>query len=175
MARAQDKQSLIESANQKFLDLVELIKLDDSILLADFKFETKKTEAHWKRDKNIRDVLYHVYRWHHLLLNWVISNINDEKVPFLPSPYNWKNYAKMNEEFFAECQNIPLEEVVLLFSESHGDVMNIIYRFSDNELFNKGVFPWTGTTTLASYCISATASHYDWASKKIKLHIKSFK
>lgn len=27
-------------------------------------------------------------------------------------------------------------------------------------------------TNLGSYCVSATASHYDWAMKKIKKHIK---
>jgi hypothetical protein len=34
-------------------------------------------------------------------------------------------------------------------------------------------FPWTGGATLGAYCVSATASHYDWAMKKIKAHIKT--
>ena len=29
-------------------------------------------------------------------------------------------------------------------------------------------FDWTGNTTLGSYFISSTASHYDWAIKKNK-------
>ncbi|MFC2579722.1 MAG: ClbS/DfsB family four-helix bundle protein, partial [Bacteroidota bacterium] len=36
-----------------------------------------------------------------------------------------------------------------------------------------GVFDWTGTSTLGAYCVSATASHYDWAIKKIKVHIRT--
>ncbi|MGO3678157.1 MAG: ClbS/DfsB family four-helix bundle protein, partial [Microbacteriaceae bacterium] len=34
-------------------------------------------------------------------------------------------------------------------------------------------FPWTGTTSLGSYCVSATSSHYDWAIKKIRAHIRA--
>jgi len=43
----------------------------------------------------------------------------------------------------------------------------------DDELFQKKHFSWTGTSTLGSYCVSVTASHYDWAMKKIKQHIKT--
>ena len=44
------------------------------------------------------------------------------------------------------------------------------YRRVDNKYY-----AWTGTTSLGSYCVSATASHYDWALKKIKKHQKTLK
>lgn len=53
--------------------------------------------------------------------------------------------------------------------------MALIETFSNDELFAKGAFDWTGTSTLGAYCVSATSSHYDWAMKKIKLHIKTGK
>lgn len=40
----------------------------------DFSNSLSKKEAHWKRDKNLRDVLVHLYEWHQLLLNWVDAN-----------------------------------------------------------------------------------------------------
>ena len=175
MARAKDKIELINSANEKYLSLIKLLDIEDAILLSDFNFTITGSEAHWKRDKNIRDVLFHLYRWHQLLLDWLIANINGEEKSFLPSGYNWKNYSKMNEEFFAQGQEFNFDEVNAMLAESHNDVINVICRFSDNELFNKNVFSFTGTTTLGSYCISATSSHYDWAMKKIKLHIKTAK
>jgi hypothetical protein len=56
------------------------------------------------------------------------------------------------------------------------EVLNTKFDFSDDfsneELFTKQHFHWTGTTTLGSYCISALSSHYDWATKKIRAHIK---
>ncbi|MDR1911573.1 MAG: ClbS/DfsB family four-helix bundle protein, partial [Helicobacteraceae bacterium] len=37
-----------------------------------------------------------------------------------------------------------------------------------DELFTKNKYEWTGTTSLGSYLISATSSHYDWGLKTIK-------
>ena len=50
-----------------------------------------------------------------------------------------------------------------------------IERFSNDELFSKKYFDWTGTTTLGSYCVSATSSHYDWAIKDIKKALKKYR
>lgn len=35
-------------------------------------------ETHWSRDKNLRDVLVHLYEWHQLLLSWIKANLNGE-------------------------------------------------------------------------------------------------
>ena len=37
----------------------------------DFSGDDRKKEAYWKRDKNLRGVLMHLYEWHQLLLNWL--------------------------------------------------------------------------------------------------------
>ena len=37
----------------------------------DFSGDDRKKEAYWKRDKNLRGVLIHLYEWHQLLLNWL--------------------------------------------------------------------------------------------------------
>jgi hypothetical protein len=125
------------------------------------------------RDKNLRDVLVHLYEWHQLLLNWVRSNRAWNATNFLPEPYNWKTYPQMNVEFWKKHQTTPFEEAVALLKKSHADVMELIETFSDEELFTKKFFPWTGTTHLGSYVISSTSSHYDWAMKKMKQHMKN--
>jgi hypothetical protein len=38
---------------------------------------------------------------------------------------------------------------------------------------NDGLLKRAGGSTLGAYCVSVTASHYDWAMKKIKAHIKT--
>ncbi|MDH6354255.1 hypothetical protein M2132_000582 [Dysgonomonas sp. PH5-45] len=165
MARPTTKQGLIEAANSQFDKLWKLIdSMPKEKQLAVFSFED--------RDKNLRDVLIHLYEWHRLLQNWLRSNRAGNAVNFLPEPYNWKTYPKMNIEFWEKHQTTPLEDAVTLLKESHADVMKLIEPFTDEELFIKKYFPWTGTTNLGSYCISATSSHYDWAIKKLKKHIK---
>ena len=176
MPRAETKTELITAANgqwDKLWKLVGSIPGGAQSVIFNFGYDPKQKEAHWKRDKNLRDVLIHLYEWHQLLLNWTAANLNGESKLFLPEPYNWKTYGDMNVEFWNKHQSTTYNEAETHLRESHGKVMALIDTLSDEELFKKKHFPWTGTSTLGSYCVSVTASHYDWAMKKIKAYIKS--
>jgi len=176
MPRASTKAELTTAANEQWNKLWKLI---DSIsggaqsVIFDFGDDPKLKEAHWKRDKNLRDVLVHLYEWHQLLLNWVTSNQSGTVKPFLPEPYNWKTYGDMNVEFWKKHQSMAYEDAADLLRDSHAKVMTLIETFTNEELFGRKHFAWTGTSTLGSYCVSVTASHYDWAMKKIKQHSKT--
>lgn len=176
MPRPRTKQDLMCVGNEQFRKLFELM---DSITEEqqrenfNFKEELLGKEAHWKRDKNIRDVLIHLYEWHQLLLNWVENNQNENPKPFLLEGYNWKTYGDMNIEFWKKHQNTTYEEARELVRETHKKVMQLAETFSNDELFSKGVYKWVGGSTLGSYFVSVTSSHYDWAMKKIKLYIKN--
>lgn len=165
MPRPTTKKQLNAGAEENFIKLFALI---DSFSPE----EQAKIFAFDDRDRNIRDVLVHLFEWHQLLLNWVKENQSGNKVNFLPDPYNWKTYPEMNIEIWKKHQNTPYDKSVTLLKKSHSDVLNLIESFSDEELFTRKFFTWTGTTTLGSYCVSATSSHYDWAIKKIKKHKK---
>ena len=151
MARATTKADLTASANGQFDKMWKLIdSMSEEQQKAAFAEEmaTAGKETHWSRD---------------------------ERKPFLPEPYNWKTYPAMNVGFWKKHQNTPLEEAKAKLRESHKDVMALIEQFSNDELFAKGTLAWTGTSPLGAYCVSTAASHYDWAMKKIKLHIKTSK
>lgn len=165
MPRPTTKQDLIIAANEQFKKLNSLIdSMPEEKQHAAFSFED--------RDKNLRDVLIHLYEWHQLLLNWISANKAGNAASFLPDPYNWKTYPKMNVGFWEKHQTTPLDKAKSLLNESHSEVLKLIESFTNEELFTKKHFAWTGTTSLGSYCVSATSSHYDWAIKKIKKHIK---
>lgn len=166
MARATTKKDLHQDSAANFDKLFALI---DSMTIE----QQEKTFSFEDRDQNIRDVLVHLWEWHQLLLRWIRSNVAGEKANFLPEPYNWKTYPKMNIEFWEKHQKTPYGEAITLLKESHTEVMKLVDIFSNEQLFEKKIFPWTGTTTLGSYCVSATTSHYEWAMKKIKTHKKS--
>ncbi|RDH46401.1 ClbS/DfsB family four-helix bundle protein [Zooshikella ganghwensis] len=176
MARPSTKKEMIEAANINFTKLWQLIdSMPDESFKKDFYFsnDPKKKEAHWKRDKNLRDVLVHLYEWHQLLLSWIKSNTAGKKRNFLPEPYTWKTYGEMNIEIWKKHQNTSLEKAKKLLNESHASVLEVIQAFSDEALFTKQYFDWTGTTTLGSYCVSAMSSHYEWAIKKLRAHHKN--
>lgn len=178
MPRATTKTDLVKTANEQFGALWKLVdSLSGGVQNASFNFGDdfvlKQKEAHWGRDKNVRDVLVHLYEWHKLLLNWVRCNKSGVSEPFLPKPYNWKTYGQMNVEFWQKHQTTPYELSQKMLKESHAEVMKMIETFPDDELFEKAHFAWVGTSSLGSYCVSVTSSHYDWAMKKIKQHIKT--
>ena len=62
-----------------------------------------------------------------------------------------------------------------MLNKSHEAVMSLVASLTNEELFSKHVFKWVGGSTLGSYFVSATSSHYDWAMKKLKAHQKNVK
>jgi len=124
MPRPAIKSDLIKTANEQF---DELWKLIDSIAEkeqeADFNFGEdflqKQKEAHWVRDRNLRDILVHLYEWHQLLINWVNFNQNGESKSFIPKPYNFKTYGQMNIMLWEKHQTTSYEKSKTMLKESH--------------------------------------------------------
>ena len=74
MPRPATKTDLITAANEQFdkmWALIESMTEEEFGIPFDFGDDPRDKEAHWKRDKNLRDILVHLYEWHQLLLNWV--------------------------------------------------------------------------------------------------------
>ncbi|TLD85758.1 ClbS/DfsB family four-helix bundle protein [Helicobacter sp. MIT 05-5294] len=130
-----------------------------------------------ERDKTLRDILVHLLEWQKLLLHFVQTNLSKttDFVPFLPAPYNFRTYPKMNQEIWHKHQKTSLDDAKTMLHKSHHDCIEMIEKLPENELFVKKHYAWCGTTSLGSYCVSATSSHYDWAIKTIKKALKSHK
>lgn len=174
MSKPQSKSELIEAATVNYHLLMDFIaSMTEKELNTPFDFsKTTKKEAHWKRDKNLRDVLVHLYEWHKLLLEWLENNRKGVRKPFLMEGYNWKSYGDMNMVFWRNCQNLSLEDAMERFKASYQDVMKELDAMTNEELFSRNVYDWVGGSTIGSYFISNTSSHYDWAMKKLKAHRK---
>ena len=134
-ARATTKPDLINAANEQFEKMWKLLDAmsdDEKNAIFDFDDTIKQKEAHWKRDKNLRDVLVHLYEWHQLLLNWVTANQSGEEKPFIPAPYNWKTYGQMNVGFWEKHQLTTLHNSIEMVKESHRSVIKMIDGFSND-------------------------------------------
>lgn len=174
MARPTTKSDLLQTSEEQFDKLQTLLgTLSEKELAGTFNFDLGKEKgAHWVRDKNIRDILIHLLEWHKLLLNWVETNQRGEEQSFLRSGYNWRSYGEMNVVFWQEHQSTSYEEALESLLKTHRQVMELAKTFTNEELFSKNIFPWVGGSTLGSYFVSASASHYDWAVKKIRKYKK---
>ena len=146
MPRPKTKEGLVLVSKENYENLKLFIsKLSEDELQTPFDFsrDQKKKEAHWKRDKNLRDVLIHLYEWHQLLLHWISENQKGIATSFLPAPYTWKTYGAMNIELWKNHQDTPLQKAKELFEKSYSQVIKLIEKFSNEELFTKSYFSWT--------------------------------
>lgn len=175
MPRPQTKADLLKAAQENYTKLITLVNsMTEQELQTPFDFsdDPKKTEAHWKRDKNVRDVIVHLHEWHNLMLAWLKNNKSGIRKPFLMEGYNWKTYGDMNLVFWKHCQTKSLEDAMSDFKNSHTQIMDTIESMSNEELFSKSFYDWVGGSSIGSYFVSTTSSHYDWAIKKINTHRK---
>ena len=71
-----------------------------------------------------------------------------------------------------QYKTVTLSQAKEQFTKSFNEVRDTIKGHTDDELFEKKRYKWTGTTSMGAYFISATSSHYDWALKLIKKAMK---
>ena len=69
-------------------------------------------------------------------------------------------------------QQTPLEEATRLLDETHDEMLSLAESFTEEELFTKGFYKCTYTTTMAAYFVSVTSSPYSQAVKLLKTHQK---
>lgn len=138
-----------------------------------FGADFDRPEPHWGRDKNLRDVLAHLHEWQRMLLGFVDANRQGQPRPFLPFPHTWRTTPALNTEIWEKYQDTPLGDIQEMLASSHSQIIELIESFTDEELFTKKHFSWTGATSLGSYLVSAAPSHYEWAIKKLRAHQKA--
>jgi len=79
----------------------------------------------------------------------------------------------MDKMIVEKHQCTSLEEAKELLAQTHQEMLNLTDGFTDEELFGKGIFKCTYTTTMAAYFVSVTTSPYSQAVKLLKTHQKN--
>ncbi len=120
------------------------------------------------RDKSLTDVICHLHEWHNMMLEWYTVGMSGEKPAIPREGYTWQTLPALNRKIREKYKDTDLADALSMLKESHKKVTVLINKHSDEELFTKKMYPWTGTTSLGAYFISSTSSHYDWALKTIK-------
>ncbi len=163
MARPTTKEELLHLSQANYKKLFHFI---------DNASDPNKEFPEGTMNRNIRDVLAHLHHWHLMMLNWYEVGMKDEKPEMPAKGYSWKDTPQLNKEIWLKYQNTSLEEIKLLLDESYNLIQKVIEKHSNEELFEKKKYEWTGSTSLGSYLVSATSSHYDWAIKLTKKAVK---
>ena len=110
-----------------------------------------------------------------MMLDWYEAGMSGQKPNIPAKGYTFKTTPALNQEIWKKYQTTNYEEIQKMIKKSFSDIQIVINKHTDNELFEKKKYKWTGSTSLGSYLISATSSHYDWAIKKLRKYKKALK
>lgn len=164
MSRPTSRDELLERIDSDFDKLLEQVDL----LGPAARLEPGACET-W----SVKDILAHLDAWHEMFLRWERVGATGE-VPELPAGgYTWKETPALNEAIWKQTRRDGWDVVMTRLRDSHLRVKAVIASHDEAALFEPGRFGWTGSTSLGSYAVSATTSHYDWATKLIRRFARS--
>ena len=77
----------------------------------------------------------------------------------MPAPgYTWKTTPDLNEKIYQEHRHQAYDHVAAELNASYQQLMALNEGHSDEELFTKKRYKWTGSTSLGSYAVSASST-----------------
>ena len=152
MGRPTNKKELLELAEINFNKLLEFI----SALPDECKTKTYKNNELNERDTTISDVICHLHEWHLMMINWYKVGMAGKKPSIPAEGYTFQTLPALNRKIWEKYEGTDLKKAIAMFKKSYKDVITLIEKHNDDELFTKKKYHWTGTTSLGSYFISAT-------------------
>ena len=158
MSRFQSKAELLEDAStarEKLERLLDRIPSDakiDEIVIDDL---------------TVKDLLAHRTEWGRMALGWY-GEARAGGDPAVPAEgFTWRQLPELNAEIHRRFADTSLPEVERSFTEVHDELLRVMAGCSDDELFTKHHYAFTGSSDLATYFTSATGGHYRSAYKHI--------
>jgi len=161
MPRPKNKPELLELSKKNFERLLDFINEMDMS-------EQTRAFPPGAMNRNIRDVLMHLHHWHLMVQDWYRVGMSGEKPDIPAKGYTWKTTPELNRWIWEKYLQTSLEAAKESFQQSYQQIRALIEKHTDEELFTKKKYKWTGTTSLGAYFVSVSSSHYDWAFKLIK-------
>ncbi len=159
MPRPTTQAQLLEAMEREFAAL-----WDEIDLCAQDDLEIPGACEHW----SVKDLLAHLDAWHEMLLSWERVGIAGGK-PEMPAPgLSWKETPTLNSQIWERTKDDSWNEITTRLNCSYDALRQVISGYEADALFEKKRFKWTGSTSVGSYVVSATSSHYDWARKLVR-------
>jgi len=123
---------------------------------------------------SIKDILAHLAAWEQLFLGWYQAGLRGE-TPQIPAPgITEKNFHQLNQQIFEKNRILSLEDVEAEFTASYQQILALVQKLPEDDIFLPGRYAWTGKHRLADYIAPNTCSHYYWAKTLIRKWLKGF-
>lgn len=135
-------------------------------LLATIPDELKQVEV--IDGMTVKDFLAHRTEWGRMAIRWY-EEAKAGGTPAVPTEdYKWNQLKELNADIHERFEDTPLRDVEAQFSNVHDRLYRLIEYTTEEELFTKKYYGFTGSSDLATYLNSATASHYRSARRHIQ-------
>ena len=134
MSRFATKQELVDDAEGAWVKL--------QALLSEIPVEAKTIEV--MDGMTVKDFLAHRAEWGRMAIGWY-ETARGGGTPDVPAPgYGWGQLKGLNAEIHDRFADIPLPEAEAGLTASHEALMAIIEGCSEDELFTKQYYSFTG-------------------------------
>jgi hypothetical protein len=164
MPRPTTSEALLEAAASGYATLARALSDFPADLREDIAWQSPIED----QSRNPRDVVAHLHAWHLMTMDWCRTG-ETGGAPQVPGPgRTWRDTPAINAEIWARFAATPYAGALRLLEASHGEIVGLIAQHTQEQLFGKGVYAWTKSTTLGAYFVSATSSHYDWGIKTLR-------
>lgn len=133
------------------------------------QLSAKERLKEWKtseRDKNIRDVIYHLHAWHILLIKWLDVLLEGGRPELPASGYTWDHIDHLNHDLWLEAQKVTFMDTLERFDDSHNRCMRAIEGLSEDQIFKPSFAQFN--RPIIGLIDGCMAEHYLWALTKIK-------
>lgn len=169
MPRPTTRTELLTAGAEEFDRLQSMLDGIDPALAADVDWQAPIAD----RSRNPRDVVTHVHAWHLMVLEWCRTG-DAGGTPEVPGGgHTWREIPAVNDEIWERFRSTSYDAARTLLVASHNEVMGLAQEHTDEQLFDRGIYPWTRSSTLGSYFVSCTSSHYVWARKTLRAILKT--
>ena len=110
--------------------------------------------------------------WSKAVVDWVQEG-KDGEIPETPGlGFSWKDTPELNNVIAAKAKRKSYKAVREDLLRQYQRVMELATALSESELFEKGVFQWTGTMPVARWLSINTARQYQTANTLIRRLLK---
>lgn len=117
---------------------------------------------------SVKDILAHLVDWEQRFIGWYKDGLQG-KCPETPAPgMTWRDLPKLNQVGYVQHKDDTLEDVLNQFENSYQEILALVESMTEREIFETGVYEWTGKSSLLSWIVANTSSHYNWARRNIR-------
>ncbi len=112
---------------------------------------------------SVKDLMAHLVAWKLMFLGWYRRGLTGENFKTPVVDLKWNQTPILNERIYQQWKDEPLDNVMREFERTYRETLRLADSIPEEQLFQRYLYPWMGTTVLARWIAAQTSSHYRWA------------